>query len=269
MKIFIDSADIDEIREAYSGGVLDGVTTNPSLIKKAAAKRPGLNMKDYINKILTTAEGTPVSLEVLGTSYRDMIEEGKKLYQIFNPVAENVVIKVPVNPSLQKEASYDGIKTIKELTDQGIPVNATLIFTPEQALLAAKAGALFVSPFAGRVDDLIRNNHKIKYDKTDYFPFSGWKTESAEDLMEDNGIVSGIDLVSQCVEIFREFGLQAEILAASLRNPRQVREAALVGADIATLPFPVIKALLYHFKTREGMENFIKDIVPEYAALFE
>jgi len=269
MKIFIDSADIDEIREAYSGGVLDGVTTNPSLIKKATDKRPGLNMKEYINKILTIAEGTPVSLEILATSYLEMIKEGNRIYQIFNPVAENVVIKVPVNPSLQKEPSYDGIKAIKELTDQGIPVNATLIFTPEQALLAAKAGAVFVSPFAGRVDDFIRNNHEIKYDKTDYFPASGWKNESTGKDMEDKGIVSGIDLVSQCVEIFREFDLQSEVLAASLRNPRQVREAALVGADIATLPFPVIKSLLYHFKTREGMENFIRDIVPEYAALFK
>ncbi len=269
MKIFIDSADIDEIKEAYDGGIIDGITTNPSLIKKAVDKRPGLNMKDYINQILLTAGDTPVSLEVIGTSFEDMIKEGNKLYEIFNPTAGNVVIKVPVNPSTNDIPSYEGIKAIKHFTQSGIPVNATLVFTPEQALLAAKAGAVFVSPFAGRIDDYIRDENKMNYGKTDYFPSNGQKTDILTEYLEDNGIVSGIDLVSQCVEIFREYELNSEVLAASLRNPRQVREAALVGADIATLPFPVIKELLYHYKTSEGMKNFINDIVPEYSSLFK
>lgn len=268
MKIFIDSADIDEIKEAYDGGIIDGITTNPSLIKKAVDKRPGLNMKSYIDQILKTAGDTPVSLEVIGTTFDDMIREGEKLFKMFNPTAENVVIKVPVNPSTDRTPSYDGIKAIKYFTQAGIPVNATLIFTPEQALLAAKAGAVFVSPFAGRIDDHLRKQNRIKFKKTDYFPANGWRTDIIKEYLEDGGIVSGVDLVSQCVEIFREYELGTEVLAASLRNPRQVREAALVGADIATLPFPVIKDLLYHFKTTEGMNSFINDIVPEYAELF-
>ena len=224
-------------------------------------------MVDYIKQILITAKGTPVSLEVLGTSYEDMIKEGKILFEMFNPVADNVVIKIPVNPSLTDEPSYDGIKAIKEFTRLGIPINTTLIFTPEQALLAAKAGAIFVSPFAGRIDDHIRKENQITFDKTAYFPADGLDVD--ENTLDDNGIVSGIDLVSQCVEIFKEHGIKSEVLAASLRNPRQVREAALVGADIATLPFDVIKTLLYHYKTKEGMENFINDIVPEYADLLK
>jgi transaldolase len=267
MKIFIDSADIEEIKEAYDGGIINGVTTNPSLIKKAVEMRSGLNMKEYINQILLTAKGTPVSLEVLSTNFSDMVREGNILFELFNPIANNVVIKVPVNPSMSKTPSYEGIKAIKEFTGSGIPVNATLIFTPEQALLAAKAGAVFVSPFAGRIDDFIRTQNKITFNKTDYFPADGWYV--GERSLDDDGIVSGIDLVSQCVEILREYEIKSEVLAASLRNPRQVREAALVGADIATLPFGVIKTLLYHYKTKEGMENFINDIVPEYADLFK
>ncbi|MDA3813184.1 MAG: transaldolase [Candidatus Cloacimonetes bacterium] len=267
MKIFIDSADIDEIKEAYKGGIIDGITTNPSLIKKAVDRRPGLNMKEYIEQILLIANGTPVSLEVIGNAYEDIVKEGKILFNMFNPIAGNVIVKVPVNPAITDVPSYDGIAAIKYLTKTGIPINATLVFTPEQALLAAKAGAVFVSPFAGRIDDFIREENKLAYDKTDYYPSDGWDSSNLK--LDDNGVVSGIDLVSQCVEIFREHELPSEVLAASLRNPRQVREAALVGADIATLPFSVIKSLLYHFKTKEGMQNFIKDIVPEYTALFK
>tara|TARA_Y100000310_G_scaffold345863_1_gene471785 strand:+ start:48460 stop:49269 length:810 start_codon:yes stop_codon:yes gene_type:complete len=267
MKIFIDSADIDEIKQAYAWGIADGVTTNPSLMKKAvdARKKRGekLNLKSYINQILRIAKGTPVSLEVTETTYSGMLKQGKALYKLFNPVAKNVYIKIPINPAFkdQDKTQFDGIKAIKELTRLKIPTNCTLIFTPEQALLAAKAGASFISPFAGRVDDFIRGNNKIKFEKTDHFPMEGMRK------FEDNGVVSGIDLVAQCVEIMREYNLKSEILCASLRNPRHVREAALVGADIATLPFSVIKEMLKHPKTFEGMAKFTKDIVPEYVKL--
>lgn len=271
MKIFIDSAKLDEIEYAYSVGVLDGVTTNPSLIKKAVedlkSKGKKIDMGEYIKKILKTAKGTPVSLEVTETSYKKMVNQGRKLYNMFNPVAKNVYIKIPVNTSFDKTPNLDGIKAIKTLSDEGIPINCTLIFTPEQALLAAKAGAKFVSPFAGRIDDLIRNNNKIKFDKAGYFPAEGM--EKGKEILEDNGIVSGIDLVEQIVVMFRQKGIKCEVLAASVRNARQARESALVGADIATLPLYVIKEMLVHVKTQEGMKNFTKDIVPEYVNMIK
>ena len=196
-----------------------------------------------------------------------MIAQGRKLYELFNPVAENVVIKIPVNPAFKNEdpTHFDGIKAIQTLTRHGIPVNCTLIFTPEQAFLAAKAGARFVSPFAGRIDDDLRKKAQMKFDKTDYYPAEG--TENNGDMLEDNGIISGIDLVQQCVCIIEQYGFKTEVLAASLRNPRQVRESAIVGAHIATLPFNVIKDMLKHHKTYEGMESFTADIVPEYVDL--
>ncbi|NQU79535.1 transaldolase [Candidatus Woesearchaeota archaeon] len=273
MKIFIDSADIEEIRYAYSGGVIDGVTTNPSLIKKAVERlktnNDKINMSAYIKQLLIVAKGTPVSLEVTASDFKGMVEQGKKIYKAFNPATRNVVIKIPVNPSLKKGdgKEYDGIKAIKNLTASNIPVNATLIFTPEQALMAAKAGARFVSPFAGRIDDDIRSKRKSKFSKTDYFPMEGITDKKG--VTNDNGIVSGIDLVAEIVEIFREQNIKSEVLAASIRNPRQAREAAIVGAHIATLPFDVIKELLDHRKTMEGMIKFTKDIVPEYAKLLE
>ncbi len=271
MKIFIDSADIDEIRYAYSGGIVDGVTTNPSLIKKAvdSLKNKGrkFDMMTYIKDMLKTAKGTPVSLEVTASDHKGMVAQAKRLFSTFNPVAKNVYIKIPVNPSMEDGdgREYDGIKAIRDLSRAKIPVNCTLIFTPEQALLAAKAGAKFVSPFAGRVDDYIRKNNNISFDKTDYFPMEG--TTGKKGVLEDNGIVSGIDLVARTVDIFREHDVKAEVLAASIRNPQQVREAALVGAQIATLPFGVIKDLLAHHKTMEGMRKFTDDVVPEYAKL--
>lgn len=268
MKIFIDSARLDEIKEAYSSGVLDGVTTNPSLIKKAVdeltKKGKKVNMTSYIKDILKTAKGTPVSLEVTDVTYDKIVEQGKKLFKMFNPVANNVYIKIPVNP-YNNESDNDGIKAIKTLTKAGIPINCTLIFTPEQALLAAKAGAKFVSPFAGRVDDYIRTVNNIGFEKTDYFPALGWQEQGR--YLEDNGIISGVDLVKQCVDVVKRYKFKTEVLAASIRNSRQARECALVGADIATLPLGVIKELLKHPKTEEGMVNFTKDIVPEYANL--
>ena len=259
MKIFIDSADIDEIKDAYNMGIVDGVTTNPSLIKKAAEKHKTKDMKSYIKKILILAKGTPVSLEVTELSYDGMVKQGLKLFKMFNPIARNVYIKIPVNTN----NSYDGIRAIKYLSNKKIPINCTLIFTPEQALLAAKAGAKFVSPFAGRLDDYIRTKSKIKFNKTEYFPEEGMKK------LEDNGIVSGVDLVEQIKIIFKKYNIKCEVLAASLRNPRQVRECVVNGADISTLPYNVIKELLEHKKTDEGIKSFTKDIIPEYAKLLK
>jgi len=265
MKLFIDSADIDEIKEVLSYGILEGITTNPSLIKKASEKHKIKNMEAYIDKLLKVCRGKPVSLEVVGTDYKEMVKEGKKLFKRFNPIAKNVYIKIPVNPCLDLKCgmSNDGIKAISALRKAKIPINCTLIFTPEQAFLAAKAGANFVSPFAGRVDDYIRTTAHLKFDKTDYFPEEGFK--KGKKILNDNGIVSGIDLVSEIISIFKKGNIKSEVLAASIRNPRHFREAALVGADIATVPFSVIKKLLTHFKSAEGMRNFTKDIVPEYA----
>ncbi|MBW1695793.1 MAG: transaldolase [Deltaproteobacteria bacterium] len=271
MKIFIDSADLDEIQQGYGWGVVDGVTTNPSLLKKAVEKRVGtgerVDLKEYISRILEVADGTPVSLEVTEVTGEKMIEQGKRLHELFNPIAGNVYIKIPVNPAFKEidATHFDGIRAIRELTASGIPVNCTLIFTPEQAFLAAKAGAKFVSPFAGRIDDDLRKSAGLQFGKEDYYPAEGMEMDAR--LLEDNGIVSGIELVEQCVKIIEHYGFATEVLAASLRNPRQVRESALVGAHIATLPFGVIKDMLKHHKTYEGMELFTADIVPEYANL--
>ena len=273
MKIFIDSALIDEIQQAYDYGIVDGVTTNPSLLKQAVEKQKKkgehTTLEDYIKIILKTAKGTPVSLEVTAYSADEMIAQGKKLYKKFNPVANNVYIKIPINPSFDGDAEkdFDGIKAIKTLSSEGIPVNCTLIFTPEQALLAAKAGAKIVSPFAGRIDDYIRSQNDISFGKEDYFPAEGW--ENGEDLLDDQGILSGIDLVEQIIAVFDNYNIETEVIAASIRNVRQVREAALIGADIATLPFSVIGSLLVHYKTQEGMKKFTDDIVKEYADLIK
>lgn len=272
IKIFIDSSKLSEISQAYDYGLLDGVTTNPSLIRTAVdeekLKGGSIDIEDYIKKILLLARGLPVSLEVIGTDSEKMIDEGRRIYKLFNPIAENVYVKIPVNPSIEKKSSknFDGLKAIKTLSGEGIPINCTLIFTPEQALMAAKAGASFVSPFAGRIDDLIRSKNNLEFKKTDYFPAYG--VEKDGDILEDNGITSGIDLVAQIREIFDNYSIsETKVLAASIRNARQTREAALAGADIATLPMNVIEELLIHTKTIEGMKGFIKDIIPEYRDL--
>jgi transaldolase len=273
MKIFIDSADLDEIQMGYEWGVVDGVTTNPSLLKKAVEKRINqgekIDLSKYITKILEIGRDTPISLEVTAFDAKGMIEQGKRIYDMFNPVAGNVYIKVPVNPSFKDEDNthFDGIKAIKELTAMGIPVNTTLIFTPEQAFLAAKAGAKFVSPFAGRIDDDLRKRANLKFDKSAYYPTCGMEVDNQ--TLDDNGIISGIELVRQCVQIIEYYDLKTEVLAASLRNPRQVRESALIGAHIATLPYGVIMDMLKHPQTYEGMEKFTADIVPEYAELLK
>jgi transaldolase len=268
MKIFIDSASLDEIKEAYACGLIDGVTTNPSLIKKAVDTRKtrgeDIDMKRYIERILAAAKGTPVSLEVTGLSYNEMITEGKRLYDMFNSIANNVTIKIPINTLQENEKGreYDGVKAIRSLSQNGIPVNCTLIFTPEQAIMAAKAGAAYVSPFAGRIDDYIRKQNNLSFQKIDYYPECGIQKDGF--LLHDKGIVSGIDLVKKIKTIFTLYNIETEILAASIRNARQVREAALAGADIATLPSSVISDLLCHFKTAEGIKSFAQDTIPEY-----
>jgi len=250
------------------------VTTNPSLIKKAVenekSKNKKIDIKKYIKDILIVAKGLPVSLEVISTDFEGMVEEGKKIHRIFNPVGGNVYIKIPVSPSFEEDSanSFDGIRAIKELTESKIPVNCTLVFTPEQALLAAKAGAGFVSPFAGRVDDFIRYQNKINFEKSDYF--NSYGIEKNNKLLEDNGIVSGIDLVEQIKSIFKNYNINnTKVLASSIRNPRQLREAALAGADIATVPMDVLEGAVEHYKTREGMKKFIEDVVPEYSELLK
>ncbi|MBN1917077.1 MAG: transaldolase [Verrucomicrobia bacterium] len=276
MKIFVDTAEIAEVEQANSWGILDGVTTNPSLLKKAAATQAKvggpLDIEAYLERIITTAgPGKPVSLEVIGTTYGAMRDEALRLYERFNPVAENVVIKVPVNPTLEPDGGddADGLRTIAELAGQGIPVNVTLVMNRTQALLAAKAGAAYVSPFAGRIDDFLRTSIGLSFDKGDYFPAEGLPRADGSGVLDDDGVVSGVDLVAGIVHVYSTYGIESEVIAASLRNPRQVAEVAEAGADIATVPFSVLRGLLRHPKTFEGMRSFVADVVEEYRAFFD
>ena len=276
MKLFLDSAHLDHIKEAVSWSIIDGVTTNPSLIKKAVLTMmengTEIDMEGYIKKILAAVgRMCPVSLEVAGLKEDEMVEQGMILYKIFDHVAGNVVIKIPVSTVNAKGEGnpFDGIVAISKLSDEKIPINATLIFTPEQALLAAKAGAEYVSPFAGRVDDRIRRAAGIKFNKHDYFPVNGMCSESSpESYLTDNGLVSGVDLVARIVEIFREYDIECEVIAASIRNSIQLRECAEVGADIATIPFEILKAMVMNPGTCDGIDAFTNDLVDEYTELF-
>ena len=209
MKIFIDTAKIEEIREANAMGVLDGVTTNPTLISKT-----GRDFKSVAKEILDEIPDRPVSLEVTSLDAEGMIEEGKKLADI----AQNVVCKIP--------CTVEGLKAIKALTTMGIKTNATLCFSPNQALLVAKAGATFVSPFVGRLDDI---SHV------------------------------GMDLIAEIVNVFNNYDYQTEVLVASIRSPLHVVEAANIGADICTIPFAVISQLMKHVLTDVGLQKFLKD----------
>lgn len=270
MKLFIDSAHLEEVEKAYATGIIDGVTTNPTLLKHALdeqkKKKRKLDLATYLTELLTIAKGTPVSLEVTKTDAEGMIDEGTALYQRFSPVANNVCIKIPINTSLTGKAkNVEGIRAIKALAQARIPVNATLVFTPEQALMAAKAGATYISLFVGREDDYIRAQHGIGFDKGDYYPAEGIRKGDAH--VQDNGIVSGVDLVKQCVAIIRTYGLKAQILAASIRNARQLREVALAGTHVATIPYDVFQASLVHAKTLEGVKQFTEDVPSEYTKL--
>lgn len=269
MKIFIDTADIEEIKTAISWGIVDGVTTNPSLIKKALQKYRSQisSMEDYIKQILRTAGRLrPVSLEVISTDPKSMVREGTILYEKFNYIASNVVVKIPINPNIGDGDDFDGIKAVRELKQAGIPVNVTLVMTPEQALLAAKAGADYVSPFVGRIDDYLRSKIGMEFKKEDYFPSDGIEYE--EEIVNDNGIVSGVHMLSIVKEIFENYRFSTKIIAASVRNARQVREILEVGCDIATVPFYVLKDMTKHVKTEEGMINFVRDVEIEYKEIF-
>lgn len=252
MKIFIDTADLEEIQEACSWGIIDGLTTNPTLIRRAAeANRGGqIEMEKHIEEICRIVPG-PVSLEVVGLCASDMIDEAMVLYARFNPIRENVVIKIPVNPSCggREAPNFDGLQAITELAKRSIPVNTTLVMTPEQALLAAKAGARYVSPFMGRVDD-----HALQQGCQDSSSLSGQ---------------SGAQLVGSICRNFEDYHISCEIIAASIRCIGHVRAAAAAGAQIATIPFSVLSEMIRHPKTEEGIRRFSEDVVPEYAALFK
>tara|TARA_B100001121_G_scaffold299263_1_gene307798 strand:- start:571 stop:1215 length:645 start_codon:yes stop_codon:yes gene_type:complete len=210
MKFFLDSANIDEIKEIADLGLLDGVTTNPSLIAKEKAQK---NFEKTIKEICKIVKG-PVSAEVISTDYDGMIKEALKLSKI----DKNVVIKLPMTPN--------GIKATNYLYKKKIKVNVTLIFSVSQAIIAAKAGAAYVSPFVGRLDDISS---------------------------------SGLDLISDLSEVFMNYGFHTEILVASIRNPIHLTESAKLGADVATLPYNVIMQLFNHPLTDSGITKFLND----------
>ncbi len=299
MKIFVDTAKIEEIKEAESWGILDGVTTNPSLIKKAVNdSEEEISLEEYIKEILKTVEG-PVSLEVGATSVEGMISEAEVLYDMFNGINDNVVVKVPVNTAMEDgDDNFSGIKVTKALSDQGIPINSTLVMTPNQAMMAAKAGAAYVSPFVGRIDDHIRTRMGLKrgedYPKGTYYPeelaIRVWEQKldravgerSIDDIIykdhevmrmfdwgNDDGIFSGIDLVWSTKQIYDQYGFDTEIIAASIRTSRQVRSCAEMGVDIATIPFPIIEKMMVHKKTSQGMRSFSDDVIPEYQKILK
>ena len=209
MKFFIDTANIEEIREANALGILDGVTTNPSLV----AKEGNVSFTDRLKEITEEVSGS-VSAEVIATDAEGMIKEGKELAAI----APNITIKVPMTP--------DGLKAVKTFSEEGIKTNVTLVFSANQALLAARAGATYVSPFLGRLDD-------IGHD--------------------------GLELISKIAEIFDIHGIETQIIAASVRHPQHITESALRGAHIATVPFKVINQLFKHPLTDQGIEKFLAD----------
>lgn len=208
MKFFVDTAEISEIRELYEAGLLDGVTTNPSLVAKS-----GRDFKEVVKEICSIVPG-PVSAEVAATDYEGMLAEGRVLAAL----ASNVVVKVPL--------TLAGLKACKTFREEGIKVNVTLCFSPNQALLAAKVGATYISPFIGRLDDI--------------------NTE-------------GMELIEQIRTIYDNYNFETEILAASIRSPNHVTQAALAGADVATIPTAVIKKLASHPLTDIGLENFVND----------
>lgn len=286
MQIFIDTADLEEIKEAKKWGIVDGVTTNPSLIKKAVEKYGNMDMEEYIKEICKAVDG-PVSLEVKGIKSEEMVREAEILYKKFNDVNNNVVIKIPINTAMKEEDSlFEGIKAIKALNEKGIPTNATLVMNATQALLAAKAGATYVSPFLGRIDDYIRSRLKIKFGKWDFFNSHILKKieemerakikGSLPDLYHnmacidysDCGIYDGIELVESILKIYKAYNFKTKVIAASIRNAYQVRKVAEIGVDIATIPFHVIKEMISHYKTMEGMKRFVEDVVEEYKAIF-
>ncbi len=208
MKIFIDTADVKEIRECAAMGILDGVTTNPSLVAKSGRK-----FKDVLGEIVQIVDG-PISAEVVSLDHAGMMKEAREYAKIHS----NIVIKLPMH--------VEGLKALKTCVDEGIKTNITLVFNANQALLVGKVGATYVSPFIGRLDDISQ---------------------------------IGMDLIRQIRTIYDNYGIQTQILAASIRNPIHFLESAMIGADVATVPFSVIKQLTQHPLTDLGIERFLKD----------
>ena len=213
MKIFVDTADLDEIRELASWGIVDGVTTNPTLVA-----RSGRSFKEIIDEIFDIVDG-PISLEVVSKKAEDMVQEAENLVsKISEKHRKNIAIKIPINP--------EGLKAVKVLSKKGIQTNVTLIFSANQALLAAKAGATFVSPFIGRLDDIGQE---------------------------------GMQIVEEIMEIFINYDIETEVIVASIRHPIHVIDAARIGADIATIPPGIIRKMVKHSLTDVGIEKFLKD----------
>jgi transaldolase len=208
MKFFIDTANIEEIKEANSLGLIDGVTTNPSLVAKE-----GRDFKELVTEICQIVDG-PVSAEAVSLDAEGMVKEARALSKIH----KNIVVKIPM--------ITEGIKAVRVLSGEGININVTLVFSPLQALMAAKAGATYVSPFVGRLDDVAHD---------------------------------GMELVDQILQIYDNYGFETEVIVASIRNPIHVLEAALMGADIATIPFKVINQIAKHPLTDVGLEKFLDD----------
>lgn len=208
MKFFIDTANVEHIREINDLGLIDGVTTNPSLISKE-----NKNFEEIIEEISKVVDG-PVSAEVISTEFEGMMKEARELSKI----SKNIVIKVPM--------TKDGLKAVNALSKEGIKTNVTLVFSVNQALLAAKAGATYVSPFLGRLEDIG---------------------------------VDGLDLISDIVFIFNQYGIDTEIIAASLRSTKHVEDIARTGAHIATVPYDVFEKMMYHPLTDIGIEKFLQD----------
>ena len=210
MKFFLDTANLDEIRDAASYGVLDGITTNPSLVANEGGQR---GFKELVREICEIVKG-PVSAEVISTDIERMLEEARELAQIH----DNVVVKMPI--------TEDGLRATKKVSEEGIKVNVTLVFSSSQALLAAKAGAAYVSPFVGRLDDISS---------------------------------IGMEVVREILGIYKNYGYATEVLVASVRHPVHVVEAAKMGAHIATMPYKVFKQLVKHPLTDIGLERFLSD----------
>ncbi|MCX7984705.1 MAG: fructose-6-phosphate aldolase [Bacteroidetes bacterium] len=208
MKFFLDTANVQEIREAASLGLLDGVTTNPSLVAKE-----GREFIPLLKEICSIVSG-PISAEVISTQYSEILQEARELAAIH----QNIVVKIPL--------IKDGLKAVKTLSNEGIKTNVTLCFSPSQALMAAKAGATYISPFIGRLDD-------ISHD--------------------------GMKLIKQIVTIYRNYGFATQVLVASVRHPIHVVQAALLGADVCTMPFKVLEQLIHHPLTNSGIERFLAD----------
>jgi transaldolase len=208
MKFFIDTADLNEIREANAMGIIDGVTTNPSLVAKTGKK-----FRDVLEAICEVVKG-PVSAEVVSVEYDGMMKEARELSKIHS----NIVVKIPM--------LAEGLKAVKTCAGEGIPTNVTLCFSANQALLAAKAGATYISPFVGRIDD----------------------------ISDD-----GMELIADIVTIYKNYGFKTQVLVASVRNPVHVLQSARMGADVATCPFAVLKQLTKHPLTDIGLQNFLKD----------